>query len=107
MLRAISLWYFMAFWGGRPHVPVALFFLILGFVGIRERRWTRPFVTAGDASSSIYLIHPIVFMVASALVSKLSPPIWSEEPIRIACFAIILTLAIQLPLFRNADDPVR
>jgi exopolysaccharide production protein ExoZ len=104
ILGAIGLWYFMAVWGGRPYIPVALFFLILGFVGIRESGWTRPFVAAGDASYSIYLIHPIVFLVASALVSKLSPPIWSEEPIRIACFAIIL--AVSLFSFRYFETPM-
>ena len=83
---------------------VALFFLILGFVSIRESGWTKPFVAAGDASYSIYLIHPIVFTVASALVSKLSPPIWAEEPIRIGCFAIIL--ALSLFSFRYFETPM-
>jgi peptidoglycan/LPS O-acetylase OafA/YrhL len=84
--------------------PVALFFLIWGFVGIRESGWTRPIVAAGDASYSAYLIHPIVFLVASARVSKLSPPIWSEELTRIACFAIIL--AVSLFSFRYFETPM-
>ena len=104
ILGAIGLWFFMAIWGGRPYIPVALFFLILGFVSIRESGWTKPFVAAGDASYSIYLIHPIVFTVASALVSKLSPPIWAEEPIRIGCFAIIL--ALSLFSFRYFETPM-
>src|ERR1700730_9244392 len=104
ILGAIGLWFFMAVWGGRPYIPVALFFLILGFVGIKESGWTRPFVAAGDASYSIYLIHPMVFMVASALVSKLSPPIWSEEPIRVVCFAMILT--VSLVCFRYFETPM-
>jgi peptidoglycan/LPS O-acetylase OafA/YrhL len=64
----------------------------------------RPFVAAADASCSIYLVHPIVFMVASALVSKLSPPIWSEEPIRVACFVVIL--AVSLFGFRYFETPM-
>jgi peptidoglycan/LPS O-acetylase OafA/YrhL len=103
VLGAIGLWYFMTVWG-RPYVPVALFFLILGFVGIKEGGWTKPFVAAGDASYSIYLIHPIIFMVASALVSMLSPPIWSEELIRVACFAIIV--ALSLFSFRYFETPM-
>jgi exopolysaccharide production protein ExoZ len=104
VLGATGLWFFMAVSGNRHYVSIALFFLILGFVGIREGGWTRPFVAAGDASYSIYLIHPFVFMVASALVSKLSPPIWSEEPIRVACFAIIL--ALSLFSFRYFETPM-
>ena len=85
-----ALWCFVVVWGGRTYVPIALFFLILGFANIRNERWLKPFEALGDASYSIYLIHPLVFLIVSALTSKIPLPIWSQEPIRFTCFAIII-----------------
>jgi len=91
-----TLAYFVGVWGGRSYVPIALFFLIIGFSNIQDRQslWLKSAGTTGDASYSIYLIHPLVFLVASALVSKVMPPIWTEEPIRVACFVLILFLSL-------------
>ena len=86
----------VAVWGGRYFVPIALFFLISGFSNIpdRQSRWLKSASAIGDGSYSIYLIHPLVFLVASALVSKVTPPIWAEEPIRAGCFVVILSVSI-------------
>jgi exopolysaccharide production protein ExoZ len=91
-----SLCCFVAVWGGRYYVPIALFFLITGFSNIpdRQSRWLKSVSTIGDASYSIYLIHPLVFLVVSALVSKIMPPIWGEEPIRVGCFVLILSASL-------------
>ncbi len=91
-----TLAYFVGVWGGRSYVPIALFFLIVGFSNIRDRQllWLKSASMIGDASYSIYLIYPLVFLVASALVSKATPPIWMQEPIRAACFFVILSLSI-------------
>lgn len=91
-----SLSYFVAVWGGRYYVPIALFFLILSFSNIRDTRsrWLKSASLIGDASYSIYLIHPLVFLVVSALVSKATPPIWTEELIRLSCFVLILSLSL-------------
>ncbi|SDC38808.1 Peptidoglycan/LPS O-acetylase OafA/YrhL, contains acyltransferase and SGNH-hydrolase domains [Bradyrhizobium brasilense] len=76
-------------------MPIALFFLIIGFVNVKDRKsWAMATGSAiGDASYSIYLIHPMVFLVASAIVSKLTLPIWSQEPIRFGCFVVVLVIS--------------
>jgi exopolysaccharide production protein ExoZ len=91
-----ALYYFVALWGGRPFIPLALFFLITAFSNIPDKpsRWLKPVSAVGDASYSIYLIHPLVFLIVSALVSKAMPPIWGEELIRAGCFVLILSLSL-------------
>ncbi len=91
-----TLSYFVGVWGGRSYVPIALFFLIVSFSNIRDSqsRWLKSANAIGDASYSIYLIHPLVFLIASALVSKAMPPIWTEEPIRVVCFVLLLSLSL-------------
>jgi exopolysaccharide production protein ExoZ len=91
-----SLCYFAAIWGRRDCVAIALFFLILGFANIRDKQsnWLKLAGALGDASYSIYLIHPLVFLVASAIVSKVTLPVWSEELIRAGCFVLILSLSL-------------
>ena len=95
-IGSASLYYFVVVWGGQPYVPIALFFLIAAFANIRDgkARWLAPVGAIGDASYAIYLLHPLVFLVASAVVSKVSLPIWSQEPIRAACFVVIVTMAL-------------
>jgi exopolysaccharide production protein ExoZ len=91
----VALCFFFAVWGGRVYAPIALFFLILGFSNIRNARWLKPFEELGNASYSIYLIHPIVILVASAIVSKFpQAPLWSQEPIRFACFVVIVAASL-------------
>ncbi|NOJ43762.1 acyltransferase family protein [Bradyrhizobium australiense] len=89
-------WFLMADPGERPFAPIALFFLIVGFANIRDTksRLMAAGCSVGDASYSIYLIHPLVFLIASAIVSKLTLPIWSQEPVRLACFAIICAVSL-------------
>jgi exopolysaccharide production protein ExoZ len=91
-----GLYYFVVLWGGRSYVPIALFFLITGFSNIpdKQSRWLNAVSGIGDASYSIYLIHGLVFLIVSALVSKAMPPIWAEELIRAGCFALILSLSL-------------
>jgi exopolysaccharide production protein ExoZ len=98
-IGATALVYFVTFFGGRPFFPIALFFLMVGFANVvldENSAWVRPFVALGDASYSIYLIHSIVFLFASAAVSRTLPhlPLWSQEPIRIACFAVIVAASV-------------
>ncbi|HEY5128413.1 MAG TPA: acyltransferase, partial [Bradyrhizobium sp.] len=101
-----SLWYFVAVWGDRYYVPIALFFLIAGFSNIRDKqsRWLKSVSAIGDASYSIYLLHPLVFLVVSALVSKVTLPIWAEEPIRAGCFVLILS--VSLASWRYFERPM-
>ena len=91
-----GLCFFVVEWGGRNYIPIALFFLIAGFSNISDKRsgWLKSIGAIGDASYSVYLIHPLVFLVVSALVSKVTPPIWAEEPIRAGCFVFILSVSL-------------
>ena len=86
------LWALVAF-AGYNYIAPALFFVVLAFANLQTApKWL---VKLGDASYSIYLIHPIVFLVASAAVSKLSAqPIWLTEPVRFAAMAVIIGLAL-------------
>jgi peptidoglycan/LPS O-acetylase OafA/YrhL len=71
--------------------PLILFLFIVSFANLKPQSWLRPLILLGDASYSVYLIHPLVFMIGSAVVSKLLwLPLWCEEPIRFACIAIAI-----------------
>lgn len=78
--------------------PIALFFLICAFVNLNPGEpswWQKPATKLGDASYSIYLIHPLVFLVASAAVSRLpGAPLWFQEPIRAVCLVVIVTISL-------------
>ena len=103
-------WFLMAVWGDRPYEPIALFFLVIGFANIPDTgsRVMKCATSIGDASYSIYLIHPLAFLVASALVSKLLPPIWSQEPIRDRLFpGDHRRGASKLAIYPAADDQSR
>lgn len=95
-----SLWICMKI--GRVYVPISLFFLMIGFANIRSP--LRPLAALGDASYSIYLIHPLVFLIASALVSKAALPIWSQEPTRVTCFLVIV--GASLLSWRYFEKPI-
>jgi exopolysaccharide production protein ExoZ len=91
-----------------PLFPIALFFLITSFANldpVEPSWWQKPAIILGNASYSIYMIHPMVFLVASAIVSKFSHlPVWSEEPIRAACFVVII--AMSLACWRYFETPM-
>jgi exopolysaccharide production protein ExoZ len=91
-----------------PLFPVPLFVLITAFANLNpsELTWWRKAATMlGNASYSIYLIHPMVFLVASSAVSKFpNLPIWSEEPIRTACIVVII--ATSFLCWRYFETPM-
>jgi exopolysaccharide production protein ExoZ len=82
--------------GNSQLLPFALFFLVVAFANIKTvSRWGRPVVLVGDASYSLYLIHPMVFFTASAVVSKFPGlPLWTQEPIRFACILLAIGLSL-------------
>lgn len=96
-IGGVLLGYFAANQGGH-WFPIALFFLIAGFANLNPSelsRWQRGAIAIGDASYSMYLIHPMVFMFASSIVSKFpNAPLWTEEPIRFPCIAAAITASI-------------
>jgi peptidoglycan/LPS O-acetylase OafA/YrhL len=82
---------------GRAAFPVALFVLLLGFVNLKIDKNSvlgRICIELGDASYSIYLIHPLVFLYVYSLLQPPLPPIWSHEIIRFGCIAYICVLSI-------------
>ena len=79
-------------------MPFGLFFVITAFANLapsEQAWWRKPATKLGDASYSIYLIHPMVFFTASSLVSKFpNAPSWVEEPIRFTCIGIAIVLSL-------------
>jgi exopolysaccharide production protein ExoZ len=83
---------------GDAFMPFGLFFVISAFANLapsEQAWWRKPATKLGDASYSIYLIHPMVFFTASSLVSKFpNAPLWVEEPIRFICIGIAIALSL-------------
>ena len=95
---------FYRIYGGRPFLPVALFFLVIGFANMASSAATRPLEILGDASYSIYLLHPLVFIAAKSATHIVSFPLWMQEPIRYGC--IVVTLALSLLSWRYFEAPI-
>jgi exopolysaccharide production protein ExoZ len=75
----------------------ALFLLLVGLVNIRAHKAAvaeKVGVLLGDASYSIYLIHPLVFSFVYALLQPPLPPLWTQEFLRFGSIAIVCILAI-------------
>ncbi len=90
--------------GSRLLVAVPVFFFVVGFANVQEIG-TLGAVTLGDASYSIYLIHPLVFAVTkSATKITGTSATWAEEPLRFA--AITLVICISLLSWRFFERPM-
>lgn len=99
--------YFCIFiWGDRPYFPIALFFLIIGFANLGTIRdpLLRGLVALGDASYSIYLIHPLFFTIVKAATLGFSSVLWLEEPTRWT--AIMLALILAEISWRTIEAPM-
>jgi exopolysaccharide production protein ExoZ len=105
--------------------PISLFFFITAFANLKpgEQGWlSKSAIILGDASYSIYLVHPMVFFTASSLVSKFpNAPPWTQEPIRWTCIGIVILLSMlswryfetpmirlgnRIAALRSSDAPV-
>jgi exopolysaccharide production protein ExoZ len=79
-------------------LPIAMFFLLVGFLNIeidaRFRRIEKIGVLLGDASYSIYLLHALVFYTVYWRLRPPLPPVWSEEILRFGSIAFVCALAI-------------
>lgn len=75
--------------------PIPLFCLLVGFANVRQSRTTAWLAGTGDASYSIYLLHPLIFAIAKSM-TKLSGTghIWLEEPLRFTTIGIVIALAL-------------
>jgi exopolysaccharide production protein ExoZ len=82
---------------GTVATPVALFLLLVGLANMRPAEASvaaRIGVLLGDASYSIYLIHPLVFCYVYAKLQPPLPPIWSQEFLRFGSIAVVCILAV-------------
>lgn len=93
---------------GSPY-PIALFFIVVGLVNIRaDSVLSRIGVLLGDASYSIYLIHPLVFYFVYSRLQPPLPPTWSQELLRFGCIAVVCVISIaswklfESPIIRKA-----
>lgn len=79
----------------RALLPAGLFLGLIGFVNMKPKS----FIGAagellGDASYSIYLIHPLIFYGVYILLQPPLPPMWSQEFLRFGSIALVCLLAI-------------
>ncbi|MDB5875973.1 MAG: acyltransferase 3 [Ramlibacter sp.] len=83
-----------------------LFLLLTGLVNISKisSRVGRIGVLLGDASYSIYLIHPLIFGFIYARLQPPLPPIWSQEILRYGSIAIVCLLSIAS--WRYFESPI-
>jgi len=74
----------------------AIFLLLAGFLNIRfgASIIKRTGVLLGDASYSIYLIHPLVFYFVYAMLQPPLPPVWTQEFLRFGSLAIVCAISI-------------
>jgi exopolysaccharide production protein ExoZ len=83
---------------GPAGFPLALFFLLTAFINIpaNERSvFLGAGVLLGDASYSIYLIHPLIFYYVYVKLQPPLPPIWSQEFLRFGSIAIVCIVSIM------------
>jgi exopolysaccharide production protein ExoZ len=79
----------------RSFFPIALFCCLVGFVNLNARwRIGRFGALLGDASYSIYLLHPLVFYFVYIKLQPPLPPIWVQEPLRYVAIVVVCGLAI-------------
>jgi len=98
-------------WETRPYFPIALFFLIVGFASLGTSP-EDPAAILGDASYSIYLIHPLLFMTVRSVTIKFYDiaPLWIEEPLRFGAIGGVIVLAIlsyryfELPILQFGNS---
>jgi exopolysaccharide production protein ExoZ len=87
----------LAQWVGAVATPVALFLLLVGFANMRLDRASMAGKIGGlpgDASYSIYLIHPLVFCYVYAKLQPPLPPVWSQEFLRFGSIGLVCILAM-------------
>ena len=83
--------------GATSVYPAAFCIALLGFVSLKIKNGSileRFSVAIGDASYSIYLFHPLVFLFVYGKLHPPLPPLWTEEFLRFGTIAITCILAI-------------
>jgi exopolysaccharide production protein ExoZ len=105
MLGCGLFWLIMFYPGDRTLLPIALFFLIAGLATIKlpGSIASTSLISLGDASYSIYLIHPLVFLLAKSATVVFHSATWAEEPLRYA--AITVTVIVSLLGWKFFEQP--
>lgn len=85
-VAALSIAYFHSW-----HITMP-FLALVGFANIRNA--PRMLVALGDASYSIYLIHPLVFTLIYMFLQPPLPPNWVQEPLRFSAIAAVCLLSL-------------
>ena len=85
----------------------AFFVMLIGFAKLNSVG--RLGLQLGGASYSIYLLHPIVFYVAYAVLEAFArsghvAPAWCAEPVRFVIIAIVCALSIAI--WRHIEEPI-
>ena len=76
-------------------LPIAMFLLIVGFANLRASSAVgRLFVALGDASYSIYLLHPLVLVYVYIHLRAPLPPSWVQEPLRYGALITVCFLSL-------------
>lgn len=100
-------------WFTRTHdflfsAPLSMGIVLAGMVNLRLPWHRAPFhwmIAAGDASYSIYLLHYIVFLIASIAAGQwILLPAWMAEPWRFA--SLLACCAISWVTFRLVEGPM-
>lgn len=87
---------------GRATYPIPLYFALIAFLNIPAK--SQIGVALGDASYSIYLIHPLVFAFIYIRLQPPLPPEWMQEPLRFGAMAA--TCLIGLLSWRLYEKPM-
>jgi peptidoglycan/LPS O-acetylase OafA/YrhL len=85
---------------------IGIFAAIIGFLNLpsSDRLTSRMGQLLGDASYSIYLIHPLVFLVFYIHLNDPLPPGWIAEPLRF--LAILLACAVSVCSWLCFERPI-
>lgn len=89
----------------RSLLPIATLLLVIAFSNLKTDTWLgKTFVALGDASYSIYLLHPLVYYYVYIHLIEPLPPLWVQEPLRYA--ALIVVCLLSLASWRFFERPM-
>ncbi|QNB08318.1 acyltransferase [Herbaspirillum frisingense] len=99
----------------RIYYAFPLFFLLIAFLNIKSSQETRLGKLGsmlGDASYSMYLIHPLIFTYIYINLQPPLPPLWTQELIRAGAFIALCCIAcaswflLERPAMKLGDNVV-